>query len=576
MDGGTVHCSSLRLFYGHNMLICNARADSLSQQKVAVCIIGGGAAGIALACELADAPFSVLLLEAGGLQCADSAAQRWLQGTAAEPHANPGEYRRVGLGGTTSIWGGRCVPLDPIDFERREHVPHSGWPMSYDELAAHYPAAMAYCHAGNSEFTASGSLAAATPMIEGVASNAMLDADRIERYSLPTHFGKAHRARLRQSDNVTVALGLRCVRLQRRLGDAAIESIDVVDAQGHRATLRAQVFVLAMGGVESTRLLLASDPDGPGLGNHHDLLGRYYSCHFDNICAKLVAPRSAVAFDFERTRDGVYCRRKLQFTARAQRRYGLLNAAFRLHFPEYSDASHGSAVLSAIYLAKSFLLSEYQTILQHGLDAPPVSPRSAHLRNVLLRCWQLPGFALDWLIRRQLAYRKLPYTLIANADGSYPLEFNSEQIPLASSRIRLGSERDAHGLPQVHIDWRLSEEDVEASVRAFRLLREQLGATGQCTVVLDEASLPARLRSSVPVGGHHIGTARMAASAHKGVVDQNCALFEARNLYLATSAVFPTPGHANPTLSIVALSIRLAAHLRASLSTPLETSPAAG
>ena len=327
--------------------------------------------------------------------------------------------------------------------------------------------------------------------------------------------------------------------------------------------------MLALGGIETARLLLASDPEGPGIGNHSDHLGRYYACHFENTLGRLTVVRGQAAFDFEKTNDGVYCRRKLQFSAEVQRRQQLLNCAFRLHFPAYSDAAHGSPVLSAIYLAKSALIREYQAILQHGNETAVQSSVAAHMRNVLLGPAALARFAYQWLFLRQLATRKLPYTLIRNRDGSYPLEFNSEQIPQASNRITLMAERDKDGVPRSRVSWGLCEADIESAQRAFLLLQEVVAKHSDCRVEIDAAALLPAIRRSVPLGGHHMGTCRMAASSQDGVVDANCAMFEQPNVFIASAAVFRTNSYANPTLTIVALAVRLAAHLKNRLGAAL-------
>ena len=534
----------------------------------AVCIIGAGAAGITLACELDGCGQRVLLLEAGGERLDAAASDDQYGGSADAPHPRPSEYRRVVFGGTTGTWGGRCVPFDPIDFEKRDHVANSGWPITYEEVAQHYPRALAYCDAGAFDFSVDGSLPPSTARkstIPGLDDASVVMGDRIERYSLPTNFGKRYRARIERSANVTAVLNARCIGLHRAPGGGRIDSISVVDRAGRSHAVRAQVFVLAVGGIEAPRLMMLSDPEGPGLGNGSDCLGRYYTCHFENTLGRLIVDSGDVAFDFEKTRDGVYCRRKLQFTAQAQREHRLLNTAFRLHFPPYSDASHGSPVLSAIYLAKSALIPEYRSILQHGTEAAVLSPPGAHLRNVALGLPTLGHFAWQWVFLRNLARRKLPYTLVRNRDGSYPLEFNAEQTPLAGSRITLGDDLDRHGLRRVRVHWQLCEDDALAAQRGFLLLRDVLGAHSNCRIAFDEAGLLPAIRRSVPLGGHHIGTMRMAASPRTGVVDRDGAVFELPNLYVASSAVFCTGSHANPTLTIVALALRLAGHLRAQL-----------
>ena len=547
------------------MIITLDECDSATPLEATICIIGAGAAGLTLACELDGSGMQVLLLEAGGLRLDAAASDHLYHGSAEAPHPSPAEFRRVVFGGTTGTWGGRCVPFDPIDFERRDYIPGSGWPISYDEVARFYPRAMDYCDAGVFDFSVAKSLrpgrgelgaGAPLPTIPGLDDQSVILADRIERYSLPTDFGKRYRKKIARSANVTALLNARCVALHRRTGEQRIGSVSVSDRSGKRRGVTARIFVLAMGGIEATRLLLLSEIQS-------EILGCFYSCHFENTLGRMVVKRGVPAFDFEKTLDGVYCRRKLQFVPEAQRRHRLLNSAFRLHFPSYSDASHGSPVLSTIYLAKSALIREYRSILQHGTEAATHSPAAAHFRNVLWGTPALAKFAFQWLFQRQLATRKLPYTLVKNRDGSYPLEFNCEQMPLASSRITLGDDLDRDGLRRVRVDWRLSEDDAQAAQRGFLLLRDVLRDHSDCRLEIDEAGLLPALRRSVPLGGHHMGTARMASSARDGVVDENCALFELPNLFVASAAVFRTNSHANPTLTIVALAVRLAEHLKA-------------
>ncbi len=533
-----------------------------------MCIIGAGAAGITLAAELDRCGYPVLLLEAGQLEADDSLLD-YYQGTANSPHPDPAQYRRIVFGGTTGIWGGRCIPFDPIDLAERDYVANSGWPISYEELARHYPKALQYCDAGAFDFSASGSLRSPLPTIgafdgTGADGTQVVLADRIERYSLPTNFGVRYRERIQSSQNVTALFGARCLLLSRDAATGRIESAVVVDRAGRKFSVRADVFVLATGGIEVPRLLMLSDPQGAGLGNGSDCLGRYYMCHFENTFGRIVPHGAPVVFEFERTTDGVYCRRQLRFCAAALQRYSLLNTAFRLHFPSYSDATHGSAVMSGIFLAKSMLIPEYRSILEASAESP-ASPASLHIRNVLTGLPQLLRFSADWLFRIRLAQRKLPYTLVPNADGTYPLEFNSEQTPLAANRVTLADDADRHGLRRVRINWQVSDADVDAACRAFQLLRDVLRARGTCRLEFDDARLRDRLGRSVPLGGHHMGTARMAATQRDGVVDENCKVFDVANLYVASSAVFPTSSHANPTLTIVALAVRLAEHLRSQL-----------
>jgi GMC oxidoreductase len=517
---------------------------------VHVCIIGAGAAGITLALELDGAPFSVAVLTGSEDYGGDSLGS----------HPPPSHFRRIGYGGTTAIWGGRVVPFDPIDFEQREYVSDSGWPISYDDVARHYPRAMDYVEAGDNDFTVSGTLSPGDT-ITGFEGNDLINTDRIERYSPPTRFGKRYKATLEKSRNVYVLSKAHCIRLHTT-PEGRISTAETVEADGTRSFINATIFVVATGGLETTRLLTISDPNGKGLGNESGALGRYYTCHVESFLATLRTRNGAqVIYDFEKTK-GIYCRRKFQIKAAAQRKYHLPNATFRLHYPVLADARHASAVLSAVYIAKKTLIPEYRRILIPESAYATVGDTSLlkHWTNVFAGMPELAQFSAEWLMKRILPYRKLPYVLVEPANGVYRVEFNFEQIPSPASRVYLGDKRDRFGIPQLVIDWRITEADIEMISRTYRMVRDSLKGTS-CEIEFDDL-LEENLNAVTPVGGHHLGTARMALNPKNGVVDTNCRVLGWDNLFVCGSATFPTSSHANPTVTIVALSIRMAEHLK--------------
>jgi choline dehydrogenase-like flavoprotein len=314
--------------------------------------------------------------------------------------------------------------------------------------------------------------------------------------------------------------------------------------------------------LEATRLLLCARETVPAWQRFDASLGHYYGCHYDMIFGELNFAGPRPWFNFQKTRDGVYARRKLQFSAELQQREGLLNAAFRLHFPAYADPAHGSGVLSTIYLAKSVLAAEHQSILNHGQGGAKVAPRrGAHLLNVATDAGAVLGFGWDWLFKRKLAKRKLPYTLVPNRRGGYPLEFNSEQVPDAGNRVTLAPGVDALGQRRISVHWKLRSADIESGIQSFQHLQALLARTQSCRLGFDEGELREQCARALPVGGHHLGSTRMGRTAQDSVVDANCRMHGVDNLFVISSSVFPTYGHANPTLSIVALALRLAAHL---------------
>ncbi len=523
-------------------------------------MIGSGAAGIAVAVALSRAGKDVLLIEAGDWK-EDASLKDAYEGVASPPHPETTEYRRQRFGGTTHLWGGRCVPLDQHDFEYRQHIPNSGWPVTHDELSRFLPAALDYCDAGQMDFDLTALGASANPMFASLPSVFPDVYERIERYSLPTDFASKYRDELMNSGRVTVLLRARCTALNTARDGSSLESVTLSDGADRRQ-LHADNFILCGGALESARLLMMARRKCAPWQRFDSTLGRFYSCHFDLIFGNLYFKNSLPRFHFETTTDGIYARRKLHLSSGYQAENALLNSTFRLHFPPYVDASHRSGVLSLIYLAKSILASEHQAILNHGRNLSLTEQaRWRHLKNVLTDLPAVMRFGSDWLFKMKLARRRLPYTLVANADGSYPLEFNSEQVPNADNRIELTDQVDSFGMPRISVHWRLMNGDIESGISSFLGMQSLLAKTGQCELVFDRGELRERMQEALPIGGHHMGTTRMGESPVNSVVDSACRVHGVGNLYVASSSVFPTSGHANPTLTVVALALRLADHL---------------
>ena len=531
---------------------------------VDVCIVGAGAAGIALALGLSGKGQSVLLLESGR-QAHDAQSQALYEGEVADErlHSPPHRYRQRRFGGSTTIWGGRCMPFDPIDFETREHVPGSGWPISYDDLLPFYPAANALAEAGQFAYSAAEALGpACPPMIAGFASD-VVSTDGLERFSCPTDFGKRYAKRLQVAADIEVLLGANCTAVRLDADGAAVRELDVATLGGNRFSIVPKVAVLATGGLETARLLLCSNDVVPqGIGNRHDVVGRYYMCHIAGNVGTLTVngPPAGVRHSYEISPDGIYCRRRLSIVESQQRRHGLLNAVARLHFATITNPSHRSGVLSGLFLARRLISYEYGKRLNSATPTPH-RDTARHVLNVASDPLDTAGFLSHWLARRTFAQRKFPSVILRNRTNRFSFEVQGEQQPMASSRVFLTDGVDALGMQRLHVDWRYSRGDIESVARTLDLIAAEVARRGVGRFEYRRETLEEDLLRYGAYGGHHIGTARMGKDPRTSVVDSDCRLHSVRNLYVAGSAAFPTSSQANPTLTIVALSLKLAALL---------------
>lgn len=534
-----------------------------------ICIVGAGAAGITLALDLIGTQQKVLVVDAGALHGKQTDQSLYEGEVVGSRHALPHMYRHRRLGGSTAIWGGRCIPYDPIDFERRHYVSMSGWPFGAEELGRHYQRAQEILEAGAFDYTASTAISE-DDLIEGFRDPSVLT-QSLERFSLPTNFWREYRHKIAASPNVQVVANATAIRLRRGSGDS-LEALACVAPDGTPFEVRAKTFVLAVGGLETVRLLGFSE-----LGDQSGMLGRTYMCHVESNLGELrLAPHDRpIKHGFERTRDGVYARRRFTLAPERQRELRVMNVAIRPHHPSVGDPSHGHPVLSAMFLAKRFIIPEYARRFAAaeqvgGKPTQGMTLLTAHLRNIILGAPRLAAFTADWTHRRYLSRRRLPYVALPSAAGIFPLDLNAEQEPNLDSRVTLTEQLDRHGVPRLRVDWRLTELDYQTVAVALRELRAALRRTGCGDVAFDDESLDEQIRENVkPVGGHHIGTARISTDPKRGVVDADCRVHGVPNLYVAGSATFPTSSHANPTLTIVALALRLGEHIRSRLENGL-------
>jgi len=521
------------------MLINLRELDDHPTLTADVCIVGAGAAGLTLASELNGSGFRVCLVESGGLEIDGETQLLSEVENVGLPRLEAMSRRLRTYGGTTLMWAGKCGRLDPMDFEVRDWVPNSGWPISRQDLDPYYDRAEPVLDIGP------------TRTGEDIARHfrvpvPTLDGQRVQLHawqmSPPTLFGSKYAWIAEQGSRVEVLIYANAVNIQTSANGAHVLHLDVRSLNGRQARIRARTFVLACGGIENARLLLASNKvDWRGIGNTHDLVGRYFMEHL-RARHVLTLDRDPYViqriYNLYRAGDKTYML-GLSLTAGAQRAERVLNGAF---MPNY-DVGEDSATELASQLSRGLLKGRL-----------PEDVRGSTLR--VLR-------NLDEIIvnLRRKVHRRGSGNLTRDAAI---LVIETEQCPNHNSRISLSTERDPLGQYKAKVDWRFNELDQKSMMTTISSVASQLWSSHRVRVLL-----PLSMQNPLDRWGynfvdvsHHIGTTRMASDPSRGVVDANCRVHGLDNLYLAGSSVFPTGGQVNPTMTIVALALRLADRLK--------------
>jgi len=509
-----------------------------------LCIAGAGAAGITLARELAGRRSKVCLLESGGLELEDDVQGLYVGSSVGLPYFALDACRLRYFGGTTNHWAGRCRPLDPIDFEERAWVPLSGWPLARSALEPYYRRAHELCELGPYGYR---------PEALDIPPDRLLPLDPatfehlLWQYSPPTRFGAAYRSDLEQAANVDVVLHANLLAIDTDDDGRTVRGFTAGTLDGRRFAVRARLYVLACGGLENPRLLLASDHKASvGVGNHNDMVGRCFMDHPHLSAARvlLADPKALDWYNYSRldfSQSGTPVLGALHASAGLQRQEGVLN--YDANVIDDNVGYGGYAALRRVWNA-----------IEAG-ELP--DDLSADLWQALVDIDDtFAGLLGRFEIREYRPER-----------ASFRLWSFAEQAPNPDSRVVLGEETDALGLPRIRLDWRMTPLDKRSLRVVHRKLAAELGRTGLGRMRIDEwlTADDVTWPAEVAGGFHHMGTTRMASDPKHGVVDADCLVHGMDNLYIAGSSVFATAGSANPTLTIVALALRLADTLQARL-----------
>ena len=503
-----------------------------------ICIIGGGAAGISIALALAGHAARVMLLEAGGTTARESSLDPYRGTISGRSYYPLDACRRRFLGGTTDFWGGWCHPLDALDFEEREWVPHSGWPFTRQHLQPHYERAQEVCRLGPNDYDA-GHWRRLPPR----AANASPFTEIVFQIS-PTRFGREYRDQLRRARNVTAALHASALEIELDASRRTATRIRAATLAGNRFAVAARVVVLAAGGIENARILLASGRSaGVGIGNEHDLVGRFFADHLHVQAGMIHLQRRRAPFYQSHRARGTTIRGALSLSERARRQDRLLGCGLTLH-----DAADPHDVLTP-------------TTQPAGYESLRYLMKSARRRERPERLWRhVSNVVAGMDDAAWLSYRKL----VKRRAGCLGVGLRLEQVPNPESRITLDDQTDCFGMPRARLHWQLTPQDLDSLLQIQRAWPAELAQDG--VTVTPGAGTAEQWSDRLVAAAHHIGTTRMHRDPRRGVVDEHCRVHGTGNIYVAGSSVFPTAGWAPPTLTIVALALRLADHLKARLA----------
>ncbi len=548
-------------------------AETLSNEHIhhsQIIVVGTGPAGTVLALELAGAGFEVALVESGCLKY-NEVAQNLGEASYLDPkhHAPMSHCTRMQLGGTSNIWGGRCLPYDPVDFDKRPYIHCSDWPVQYEELERYFQKACDYFFCGSPQFNIQDIKNITQKTIVPGLPDTQVLTSTLERWSLPTNFGREYFNELKKSDKITVIYGLTCTDIETNEQGNSVILIHGRTIGGKNIYLKGQKYLIAGGALNTTRLLLNSDSKHPGgIGNHSGLLGKFYMGHLSGDIATVrfkTNPRET-AFDFDHDLNGIYLRRRFSFTRQFLHEKQLPNIVAWLGSPRFGEASHQSGVLSSAYLALSMPILKKvltSTAMREAAvghqDQPSLRP---HIENIFKDLRNVVSFIPSFGYKRFIAKRKIPGLFVYSAANEYPLHYHGEQVPNESSKVSLSDEYDELGMRKLNINLRFTQQDIEGVIRAHDFWDEHIKKYDCGYLKYTSNDLQSSVYAQAKDGFHQVGTTRMSKDPGDGVVDTDSRVHGFNNLYISSSSTFVTSGQANSTFMIVAFALRLADHLK--------------
>jgi choline dehydrogenase-like flavoprotein len=540
----------------------------VEEKKYNLCVIGAGPAGIITVLEYAklNPNHRIVLIEFGSPNDpVQNSLDESIEIVDLSNHHPVYECTNKGLGGTSLTWGGRCVTYDEVDFIDRP-ILNGGctWDTNlFHEVNKYLYQSGVYFECGAPAFDLTEVKdTVKDPIAQGFKNGDVTDTV-LERWSKPTRFGMRYAEELRRNSNITILDGHEAKTFASPDVQGNVSKVTVMSRAGAFTEIVANHFVIAAGAQESTRLLLRNANLFNNLDGIPDALGKYYQGHLSGKIASVLfnGDPKKTDFGFLKDEDGIYLRRRFQFSTDFLVKNNLLNTCIWLDNPLYYDPKHGSGPMSLMYLAM------ITPVLGKKLAPPAIadSITKGKVQGLGNHIWNIvKGFPMSLITPAVIMYkryfidRKLPGVFLYSQDNKYALHFHAEQVPDRNNRMKLAGDGKT-----LLIDYSLSDDDIQSVIKLHKKLDEWLRATncGKLEYWFEEEELAGAIRKMSRDGIHQSGTTRIAAHPDLGVVNESLQLFGTANVYVCSSSVFPTSSQANPTFYLGAFAVRLAHYL---------------
>ena len=493
-----------------------------------ICIIGAGASGISIALQFAHTRHKVILLEGGGFEYEDRMQELYAGTTSGQKYFPLKSIRLHYFGGTTGHWAGFCSVFDDIDFQKRDWVPGSGWPINRKDLNPYYAQAHSILDLGPFNYDPD-YWHQQDPEMTPIPFDKKQVWDKIWQFSPPTRFNTKFREPVLRANNVHLHTYANVTDIVADEQVKQIREVTVKNFAGKTHTVRAKVFILACCSVQNARLLLASNKQAPkGLGNDNDHVGRNFMEHIEIKSAELFLPNPEQLKLYQWT-FGVKARAELAIAPELQARYKILNGT-----------------------------SSFSPLEEKEYDESFIDKWDDGKGG---------GFSKKMRDEGKSSYKATPEQLaeLKKSHKAFQLFTRIEQAPNPNSRVTLKEEKDELGVPRAHLHWELTMLEKRSIRKIYEIIGREAGKAGIARVhMLDylhdekDETWPGFTSG----GWHHMGTTRMSEDPKQGVTDANCKVHGIDNLYVAGASNYVTAAAPNPTLTVVALSLRLGDHVK--------------